>query len=167
MSARSVPREFPMSKEGSAISGSEHFRIAEDLALACSMPSGGKRILREYASPDVMRLAQVHATLAIADRLESVQTMMCNLYDAILAVPQLAAAANATAARARGPGRPGELDGSCTAAWPAENDDETELVCHYDAGHDGSHYDAIQDREWYLDGRGVAHVARVAGEEKR
>ena len=51
------------------MTGPEHYRIAQDLALACSKPDAMNptvRILREHASPDVIALAQVHATLAMA-----------------------------------------------------------------------------------------------------
>jgi hypothetical protein len=55
--------------------GYEHAQIAEDLALAQSEPYGPaperasdppqRRVLKEDANPDAIRLAMVHALLAI------------------------------------------------------------------------------------------------------
>ena len=50
------------------MTGPEHYRIAQDLVLAMTTPSGPRhvRILREHISPEVLAVAQVHATLALA-----------------------------------------------------------------------------------------------------
>lgn len=51
------------------MTGDGHYRIAEDLVLAATKPSSINpmvRILREVVSADVIAVAQVHATLALA-----------------------------------------------------------------------------------------------------
>jgi hypothetical protein len=58
------------------MNGYEHFQMAEDLALAQSEPYGPaperasdppqQRVMKEDANPDAVRLAMVHALLAIA-----------------------------------------------------------------------------------------------------
>jgi hypothetical protein len=58
------------------MNGYEHFRIAEDLALTQSLPTGPsaepgsnspqRRFMKPDANPDVLHLAMVHALLAIA-----------------------------------------------------------------------------------------------------